>query len=190
MRAGATGQAAKVQAGLIALQIVFGVAIPAVTSTVLDKGSTQCYLNLTPGRVCDFAYVTSGFSLFFSLLLAAGAVGTLRQGPAGFLAPIWGSLGLFAAFWWLVAAITFMQRSKQADGKGLPEGSARDAVVALSWIQAILFFFSFLLVVYDRYAYRQYRLRRDSTRSMLDMEQAAQFKEHYVVTQVGSTPVA
>ena len=22
------------------------------------------------------------------------------QGPAGFLAPIWGSLGLFAAFWW------------------------------------------------------------------------------------------
>ena len=35
-----------------------------------------------------------------------------------------------------------------------------------------------------RYAYRQYRLRRDSTRSMLDMEQAAQFKEHYVVTQV------
>lgn len=42
-----------------------------------------------------------------------------------------------------------------------------------------------------RYLYRQYRIRKDHTSSVLDLEQQAQFKQQYVATQVlGATPVA
>lgn len=178
-------------AGLVALQIIFAVVVPAVTSTVLDQGSAECYLNLLPGRVCDFAYVTSGFSLFFSLLLCVGVYTATREGVAGFMVPIWASLSFFASFWWLVAAVTFMQRAKQASDKGLPFESARNAVVALSWLEFILFLLSGAAVVYDRVLYRQYRLRKDKTRSVLDLEQAAEFKQQYVHTQaLGATPVS
>lgn len=177
-------------AGLAVLQVVFAVVIPAVTSINLDKASAECYLNLLPGRVCDFAYVTSGFSLFFTLLLTAGTIGTLRQGPGHFMAPIFASLSLFAAFWWMVAAITFTKRGQQAADDGLPEGSARTAVVALSWLEFALFILSAAAVLYDRVLYRQYRYRKDNTKSVLDLEQQREFKQSYVATQaLGSTPV-
>ena len=97
-----------------------------------------------------FAYVTSGFSLLFSLLLAAGGYVTLKQGVSGFLPPIYGSLGLFGSFWWLVAAITFTQRGKQASNDGLPEESARNGVITLSWLEFILFLAAGVAVIYDR----------------------------------------
>ncbi len=99
---------------------------------------------------CRFAYVTSGFSLLFSLLLAAGGYVTLKQGVSGFLPPIYGSLGLFGSFWWMVAAITFTQRGKQASDDGLPEESARNGVIALSWLEFILFLAAGVAVIYDR----------------------------------------
>ncbi|KAL4441013.1 hypothetical protein ABPG77_010444 [Micractinium sp. CCAP 211/92] len=176
--------------GLVALQIIFAVVIPAVTSTVLYP-SEGCYLNLLPGQVCQFAYVTSGFSLLFSLLLAAGGYVTLKQGVSGFLPPIYGSLGLFGSFWWMVAAITFTQRGKQASDDGLPEESARNGVIALSWLEFILFLAAGVAVIYDRILFRRYRIAKDKTRSVLDLEQQAEFKQQYVHTQaLGATPVA
>lgn len=97
-----------------------------------------------------FAYVTSGFSLLFSLLLSAGGYVTLKQGASGFLPSIYGSLSLFGSFWWMVAAITFTQRGKQASDDGLPEESARNGVIALSWLEFILFLAAGVAVIYDR----------------------------------------
>ena len=141
----------------------------------------------------------------FALIVALGAFISLRSSAnsaAGFLPSIYGSLSLFTAFWWMVAAITFTselaaesaadrcaaacmrsvghiflhtwrflvsllyarrllltapccmacaaERGQQADDDGLEYGSARTTVIALSWIEAVLAFLSFALVVYDR----------------------------------------
>lgn len=177
--------------GFVALQIIFGITIPAVTSSVLNPGGNLCYLNLLKGSVCDFVYVTTGFGLFFSLLLLAPAIGTLRGGKDKFLEAIFGSLSLFGAFWWMVLAITITIRGGQATDEGYPYTSARNGVIGLSWIEAVLFFFCFLAVVYDRIAFRRYRTKLDRSRSLLDLEQRAEFKQQYVATQaLGSTPLA
>jgi hypothetical protein len=89
----------------------------------------------------------------FALLLGVGVFLTLRQPdntPGVFLPAIYGSLGLFTASWWLVAAITFTIRGDQASDDGLPYGSDRNAVIAFSWLSAIDAFFVFVLVVHDR----------------------------------------
>lgn len=177
--------------GFIALQIIFAITIPAVTSAQLNPGGGSCYLNLLNGSVCDFVYVTSGFGLLFSLILLAPAIGTLRGGQDRFLEAIFGSLSLFGAFWWMVLAITITIRGNQATDAGYQGTASRNGVVALSWLEAILFFFSFLAVVYDRIAFRRYRTKLDRSRSLLDLEQRAEFKQQYVATQVlGSTPLA
>lgn len=41
-------------------------------------------------------------------------------------------------------------RGNQATDAGYQGTASRNGVVALSWLEAILFFFSFLAVVYDR----------------------------------------
>ena len=56
------------------LQLVFASTIAILTKTSLDAGSKTCALNLYPGRACDFAYVTVGFGLCWSLLFLLGAV--------------------------------------------------------------------------------------------------------------------
>ena len=78
-----------------------------MTSTQLSEANGDCYLNLIPGRVCDFVYVTAGFSLFFSILLGLGVWSTLREGPRAYLPNACAGVALFSSFWWMVAAITF-----------------------------------------------------------------------------------
>lgn len=138
--------------GCIALQVVFAVVIPIVTSVQLSSGDA-CYLNVS-GNVCSFAYVTSGFSLLFSILLAAGAASTLRAArkapTTSFLPGEAGSVGAFAAFWWMAAAIAFTKRGAQATDAGLPATSARGAVIALSWIEFAAFVVATVAVALDR----------------------------------------
>lgn len=103
---------------------------------------------------CSFAYVTSGISLFFSLLLALGTAATLRAARMAphttFLPAVCGSLAAFATFWWLVTAVTLTQRGRQASAAGLPAGSARNGVIALSWLEFVLFLAATAAVGYDR----------------------------------------
>lgn len=103
---------------------------------------------------CSFAYATSGFSLLFSLLLAAGAAATLRARHTAplstFLPSECGGVATFAAFWWVAAAVTLTQRGKEASDAGLPEGSARGAVVAFSWIEFSLFLLATAVVALDQ----------------------------------------
>ncbi|PRW56331.1 hypothetical protein C2E21_5253 [Chlorella sorokiniana] len=184
-------KAAAALLGFVALQIIFNITIPAVTSVQLNPGGGLCYLNLLKGSVCDFVYVTSGFGFLFSLVLLAPAISTLRGGQDRFLEAIFGSLSLFGAFWWMVLAITITIRGGQATDAGYEGTTARNAVIGLSWIEAVLFFFSFLAVVYDRIAFRRYRAKMARSRSLLDLEQRTEFKQHYAATQVlGSTPLA
>ncbi|EFN58727.1 hypothetical protein CHLNCDRAFT_56850 [Chlorella variabilis] len=172
--------------------LVFIAVISAVTATKLNTGP-ECYLNLLPGQVCDFVYVSSGMCGLFALIVALGAFISLRSSAnsaAGFLPSIYGSLSLFTAFWWMVAAITFTKRGQQADDDGLEYGSARTTVIALLWIEAVLAFLSFALVVYDRVLFRRFRLTVSKTKSLLDLEDQAEFKKAYVHTQaLGATPV-
>ncbi|GAB4822846.1 hypothetical protein N2152v2_009892 [Parachlorella kessleri] len=63
-------------------------------------------------------------------------------------------LALFAAFWWMVLAITITARGKQASDAGYPEESARGATIAFSWIQMVVFLAAALVVLYDRQAWR------------------------------------
>ncbi|KAL4859013.1 hypothetical protein ACK3TF_000804 [Chlorella vulgaris] len=178
-------------AGLVALQLVFIIVIASVTGTKLKQSNGDCYLNLLPGAVCDFVFVTSGMCGLFAVLVGVGTFITLRQAntAGAFLPAIFGSLSFFTAFWWMVAAITFTKRAAQAEDDGLPEGSARTAVVALSWIESVLAFFAFLLVIHDRVKFRSWRLAQEKSRSLLDLEDRAAFKTEYASTQVGSTPI-
>lgn len=138
--------------GCIALQVVFAVVVPIVTSAQLSSGGS-CYLNQS-GNVCSFAYVTSGFSLFFSILLALGTASTLRavrKAPTtSFLPGEAGSVAAFAAFWWMAAAIAFTKRGAQATDAGLPATSARNAVIALSWLEFAAFVVAAVAVALDR----------------------------------------
>lgn len=153
-------------------------------------------------------YTTGGFSLFFSLLMVPHTVATLRGGAGSFLQAIYGSLSIFAAFWWMVCAITITSeralplpacpgrtsraaeaparalrhasagstcacrtnttshflstllpsprshppavRGGQASDAGYQSGTARNAVIGLSWVQMVLFLAGFVAVVYDR----------------------------------------
>jgi hypothetical protein len=65
----------------------------------------------------------------FALLLGVGVFLTLRQPdntPGVFLPAIYGSLGLFTASWWLVAAITFTSERRQAaSGQWLPSAGGQ-----------------------------------------------------------------
>lgn len=74
-----------------------------------------------PPHPRSFAYVTAGLCGLFAVLLGVGVFVTLRQ-PAGtpgvFLPAIYGSLGLFTAFWWMVASITFTRESHSFFSRG------------------------------------------------------------------------
>eukprot|EP00887_Chlorella_sp_A99_P005651 scaffold1.g5651.t1 len=141
----AEGTGLKVTIGLAVLQIIFAIVIAAVTSTQLDDvpgtdfptnpnkwygvdNTTYCVLNIVsqvpPGRVCDFVYITVGFGLFFSLVLLIPSVIALRKRVL-FLAAIAISQSLFAAFWWLVLAITINARAPQASARARGPAHAR-----------------------------------------------------------------
>ena len=99
---------------------------------------------------CSFVYATSGFSLLFTLLMALCVAATLRQGPGSFLPSEAGAVAAFGSLWWVATAVTVTQRGKQAANSGLPEGSARDAVAALAWLEFALFVLATACVAYDR----------------------------------------
>ena len=61
---------------------------------------------------CSFVYITVGFGIFFSLLLLIPSLIALRKRSL-FLDTVAIAHSLFAAFWWLVLAVTITQRGKQ-----------------------------------------------------------------------------
>ena len=81
------------------------------------------------------------------------------------------------------------ERGQQGTSKGYPGTAARNAVMAMAWLEFVLFLAAGCTVIYDRYAYRRWRILTDHTRSKLEMEEAAQFKQAYATTQVGSIPL-
>lgn len=120
--------------------------------------------------MCSFAYVTAGFSLLFSILLALGAVPTLRAArkapTTSFLPGEAGSVAAFAAFWWMAAAVTFTQRGAQATDAGMPAASARNGVIALSWLEFAAFVVATVAVALDRCAGSSLLPPRDVTRRL------------------------
>ena len=64
----------------------------------------------------------------------------------------------------MVFSITVTQRGKQAAGKGLPQGAARNAVMAFGWIAFAVFLFNAAAVFVDRCA-RVCRLWRGQGRA-------------------------
>lgn len=97
---------------------------------------------------CSFLELSSGFSLLFSLLLAIGAAVAARHRTP--LDADVASVAAFAGLWWLVAAITATQRGQQASDAGLAQRSARDAVIALSWLEFVLFVAAYAVTAYER----------------------------------------
>lgn len=61
-------------------------------------------------------------------------------------------MAAFAAFWWMAAAIAFTKRGAQATDAGLPATSARNAVIALSWLEFAAFVVAAVAVALDRCA--------------------------------------
>ena len=81
------------------------------------------------------------------------------------------------------------ERGQQGTAKGYPGTSSRDAVMASAWLEFVLFLAAGCAVLYDRYAYRRWRILTDHTRTKLEMEEQAQFKQAFATTQVGSIPL-
>lgn len=81
--------------------------------------------------------------------MAAGTASTLRSGPGAFLAPVNGSVACFGAMFWLAAAVMATQRGKQAGDAGMPEASARNAVMVLSWFEFALYLVAVAAVAFD-----------------------------------------
>lgn len=102
------------------------------------------------GSYRRFLAITGYFSLAFSVVTALGVAATLRAGPAAHLPTAVGSLQAFGSLWWLAAAVTATKRGQQAAGAGEPEGSARDAVIGLSWVELALYLAGTAAVIYDR----------------------------------------
>ena len=82
--------------------------------------------------------------------MALCVAATLRSGPGSFLPSEAGAVAAFGSLWWVATAVTVTQRGKQAADSGLPEGSARDAVAALAWLEFALFVLATAAVAYDR----------------------------------------
>lgn len=202
----AEGTGLKVTIGLAVLQIIFAIVIAAVTSTQLDDvpgtdfptnpnkwygvdNTTYCVLNIVsqvpPGRVCDFVYITVGFGLFFSLVLLIPSVIALRKRVL-FLAAIAISQSLFAAFWWLVLAITINARAPQASALSYPGDSQRTAVRAIIWLEYALNQLVVFVAIWDRVRFAKYKKAKKIGASHSEKR----FEETHAATQVlGATPI-
>ncbi|KAF6257887.1 hypothetical protein COO60DRAFT_1175149 [Scenedesmus sp. NREL 46B-D3] len=97
-----------------------------------------CYAAV-PGQssTCEYAYSLASISIFFCFILSLmqcltmDCCGMGRVVEAGFDA---------AAFaWWVAGAITLGLRAGEANRVGIPQQSARNAIVALSWLSAAMF---------------------------------------------------
>ena len=141
------------------------------------------------GSVCDFVYVTSGFSLLWSLLLLVPTLLALRRPRTPYLDPIVPSLCAFAVFWWVVCSITISIRGEQAGAEGLAGSSARQGAAALAWGEVLLFFVNGVAGIVDRtMAYKQ--AVHDKSRALLEMEHHDQYRATHVHTRIGNTPLA
>ncbi|WIA33861.1 hypothetical protein OEZ86_006965 [Tetradesmus obliquus] len=92
-----------------------------------------------PGQAstCEYAYSLASISIFFCFILSLmqcltmDCCGMGRAVEAGFDA---------AAFaWWVAGAVTLGLRAGEANSAGIQQQSARNAVVALSWLSAMMF---------------------------------------------------
>lgn len=86
---------------------------------------------------CEYAYSLASVSIFFCFILSLmqcltmDCCGMGRAVEAGFDAA--------ACIWWIAGGITLGIRATEANSAGLPLASARNAVVALCWISALMF---------------------------------------------------
>lgn len=94
--------------------------------------------------------------MLFSLLLAGGWWAARRR-PAAPLHADCGALAGFAALWWFTTAMTATLRGAQANDEGLPQGGARGAVIALSWLQLAAFVAAWAAVQWSRLAHARAR---------------------------------
>ncbi|KAI7843853.1 hypothetical protein COHA_002404 [Chlorella ohadii] len=154
--------------------ISLAVVIPIIVSTKLSPDGS-CLLN-TSGNTCLFIEITAGFSLFFSVLLAIAGVAAAQQQPPSppALADEATSVSAFAVLWWTVAALTATIRGQEASNAGLPETSARTAVIALSWLLLAAFIATWAAATYDRIkeSQRQAKLRRTTSQREADYLEA------------------
>lgn len=100
--------------------------------------------------------ITCGFSLLFSLLLAGGWWAARRR-PDAPLHVDCAALAGFASLWWFTTAMTATLRGAQASGEGLPQGGARGAVIALSWLQLLAFVAAWAAVTWSRLTHARAR---------------------------------
>ncbi|PRW56251.1 20S proteasome beta subunit type beta 5 isoform B [Chlorella sorokiniana] len=181
-------------AAALVAQIALGVVIPVIVSTSLSPEGS-CLLN-TSGNTCLFIQITAGFSLFFSVLLAIAGIAAARQQPPSppALADESTSISAFAILWWTVAALTATIRGQQASDAGLPENSARTAVIALSWLALAAFIASWAAATFDRIkeAHRLAKLRRTTSQREADILAAekAALKQQAPAVPSGTPPPA
>ncbi|KDD74860.1 hypothetical protein H632_c1027p0 [Helicosporidium sp. ATCC 50920] len=135
------------------LQVILAISSIILTSQSLDTGAL-CLVNVDPAssrsQTCDFVYVSAPFLIVFTLTIVAAVARShlilkrsLLELPSSTSAsnlskPLVGGgtigISFFAGFWALVLALTLTLRGSQATSQGLPEQSAREALMALVWI--------------------------------------------------------
>eukprot|EP00882_Tetradesmus_deserticola_P003267 GHRQ01003461.1.p1 GENE.GHRQ01003461.1~~GHRQ01003461.1.p1 ORF type:complete len:345 (+),score=135.24 GHRQ01003461.1:159-1193(+) len=132
--------------GFTMVQLVCSLAIillvrNSLSRFILGQGSLPvyvCYAAVpSQSSTCEYAYSLASISIFFCFILSLmqcltmDCCGMGRAVEAGFDAA--------ACAWWVAGAITLGLRAGEANSAGMPQQSARNAIVALSWLSAAMF---------------------------------------------------
>ena len=117
---------------------------PPSTSTGTSQSVTidltsQCLLGVSDNgkSLCIYAWVVSGSSIIFSLLLVAVSELCLARRPraGGWMSWVESGFSGLLTMWWAVAAIVLTNYSLQADVQNIPKSNWRTAVWIMSWLQ-------------------------------------------------------